>query len=45
MPYMQEDLLLGDKYNEHIAVLEHLLRHGATIQDGHPGGEPVVGRM
>ena len=44
MPYMQGDLVLGDEYNEHIAVLEHLLGHGATILDGHPGGKLSHGR-
>ena len=39
MPYMQGDLLLGDEYDEHIAMLERLLGDGATIRDGHPGGE------
>ena len=44
MPYMQGDLLLEDQYNEHIVVLERLLCHGATIRDGHLGGEPSRGR-
>lgn len=44
MPYMQGNLLLGDQYDEHIAVLERLLCHGATIRDGHPGVEPSRGR-
>ena len=44
MPYIQGALLLGDQYDEHIIVLECLLCHGATIRDGHPGGEPSRGR-
>ena len=44
MPYMQGDLLLGDQYDEHIVMLKRLLHHGATIQDGHPGGKPSRSR-
>ena len=46
MPYVQVDLLIGDEYDEHIVVLEHLLGDSAIIRNGHlAANHPVVGRI
>ena len=44
MPYIQGYMLLGDKYDKQIVVLERFLGDSATIQDGHLGEEPSRAR-